>query len=60
VYLSKDDTNDSIVLVPPYHIGLAGAAAESLNNVFDKATPQPFSVPQGYLKFKEQQEKGSL
>src|SRR5262249_39556035 len=58
--LRKDNTNNSIMLVPPYHICLPGAALERLNNIFDEAAPPPLPVSQTYPEFKEQQEKGSL
>ena len=60
MYLSKDDTNDGIILVPPYHVRLSGAALERLNNVFDETAPPLLSVSQTYPEFKEQQEEGSL
>src|SRR5215510_12115524 len=58
--LRKDDPNDSIVLVPPYHVRLPGAALERLNNIFGEAAPPSLPVPQAYPEFEEQQEKGAL
>ena len=49
-----------MVLVPPYHVRLSGAALERLNNVFDEAAPPLLSIPQEYPEFKEQQEEGAL
>src|SRR5262245_11932712 len=58
--LRKDDPNDSIVLVLPYHVRLPGAAYERFNNIFDDAALPPFPVPHAYPEFKEQQEEGTL
>jgi hypothetical protein len=44
--LRKDDPNDSIVLVPPYHVRLPGTALERLNNIFDEAALPPSPVLQ--------------
>ena len=58
--LGKNDTNDSIMFVPPYYVRLSGAALERSNNVVDKAAPPPLAVSRANPEFKEQQEERSL